>query len=233
MLCQIEECTAGGCHHQLHLPKSGIYPPYIHIFLPSLGYIPLSFPLILLQQVLYRDGSGPRFCPPNGQSGCPRGYSCEEALNQPGVFVCCSVPAQPVCPAGFDVALDLRGGNPVGAAPIANVFGHSLMFPLCRFTAPPRISPCARPRQIAFRPRTGRTHSFAALAGNRGEEERRKGGRNAKWSIIFPIHSGAFAPSPVSTHFSSRMANRNSVQAPVPRAAKFVLWNNSKSFISL
>lgn len=73
------------------------------------------------QQVIYRDGPGPRFCSPNVQSACPVGFSCEEAVGQPGVFVCCSLPAQPICPAGFDASLHYGTGNPIYCSPPADV----------------------------------------------------------------------------------------------------------------
>uniref|UniRef100_A0A915NKJ8 Uncharacterized protein n=1 Tax=Meloidogyne floridensis TaxID=298350 RepID=A0A915NKJ8_9BILA len=67
---------------------------------------------------LFRDGSGPRFCSPSAtQSNCPKNYYCEEAIGQPGIFVCCSMPAQPICPSGFDSSLDLRSGNPIYCSP--------------------------------------------------------------------------------------------------------------------
>ncbi|KHN83297.1 Uncharacterized protein ZC84.1, partial [Toxocara canis] len=61
------------------------------------------------QQKLLMEDVSPYYCTPNEQVPCPVRYLCNEAINQPGTFVCCTSPTSSNCPPNFAPSLDAAG----------------------------------------------------------------------------------------------------------------------------
>uniref|UniRef100_F1KUU7 EB domain-containing protein n=1 Tax=Ascaris suum TaxID=6253 RepID=F1KUU7_ASCSU len=53
--------------------------------------------------------NSPYYCTTNNEVPCPPGYSCNEAQNQPGIYVCCMSRSSNSCPTNFTPSLNTAG----------------------------------------------------------------------------------------------------------------------------
>ncbi|CAJ0955896.1 unnamed protein product, partial [Mesorhabditis belari] len=110
-----------------------------------------SSPICPNQQTVQLTNGQPTFCNPSIISGCSTGFTCTQAANMAGTFICCSAAGISTCPANFSPSLD-NLGNQIFCTP-TNTAGcpggsqclqspnNPAFFLCCRSTIAPRVCP--------------------------------------------------------------------------------------------